>query len=380
MSIAGDLLTTATPARLVCRRGSWVLELVKLVPVDKNVFQPRVQRLEGAEAVLQHLKRMGDNPALAAAASQLMRGPRSEEERAFDAVDGDWVPGEVSARRESNRPSAPPPGGSVAGEVAELRAELLVLRAAHERLRERVQRLEAQAQTGSRSHDVLSIPPTPSFVMPKASDVPLPAGAMGSPTPAAAAESSTPGKPSESVAAGASPSLPAQAPIATRVSGAASFPPSGMSLPSVNAINASLQSLIGDHASAREKRPVTFSASALGPCWLSRLIDDEGRDVGAIVADRAAALTLGGALMSLPEHEIEAQRSLDAPSEDVLGAMSEVANNLCETINQEPGGIQVRVKPIEKLAPGLLDWAEKAGQALELELSDGRGRLFLFAR
>jgi len=46
MSIAGDLLTSATPARLLCRRGVWVLELVKLVPVDRNVFQPRVQRLE----------------------------------------------------------------------------------------------------------------------------------------------------------------------------------------------------------------------------------------------------------------------------------------------------------------------------------------------
>ena len=60
--------------------------------------------------------------------------------------------------------------------------------------------------------------------------------------------------------------------------------------------------------------------------------------------------------------------------------MSEVANNLCETINQEPGNIQVRVKPIEPLASGLLDWAEKAAQGLELELSDGLGRLFLFAR
>src|SRR6187549_1191774 len=170
MSIAGDLLTTATPARLLCRRGTWVLELVKLVPVDRNVFQPRVQRLEGADAVLQHLKRSGDNPALAAAAGQLMRNARADEDRAFDAVDGDWVPGELGPRREPNRPSSVPPGSSQAGEVAELRAELLVLRASHERLRERVQRLEAQWATGGRNRDVLSIPPTPSFVMPKASD------------------------------------------------------------------------------------------------------------------------------------------------------------------------------------------------------------------
>ena len=59
--------------------------------------------------------------------------------------------------------------------------------------------------------------------------------------------------------------------------------------------------------------------------------------------------------------------------------MSEVANNLCETINQS-GRMQVRVKPIESLAAGSLDWAEKAGAGLELELSGAQGRLFLFAR
>lgn len=352
-----------------------MLELVRLVAVDRNVFQPKVQRLEGAEAVLQHLKRSGDNPALAAAASQLMRVSRPEEERAFDAVDGDWVPGEMGTRRDSHRPSAPPPALNNGGEVAELRAELLVLRAAHERLRERVQRLEAQLHSGGRSRDVLSIPPTPSFVMPKASDPPAPPATAASSLPVPA-----PGGSSLPVAAPVAPSVPVQPPAATRVSGGASDLSAGLVLPSVAAVNESLQALVGDGASVAEKRPVSFSPSALGPCWLSRLIDDEGRDVGAVVADRAAALSLGGALMALPEHEIEAQRALGSPSEDVLGAMSEVCNHLCETINQAARGMQVRVKPIEPLTPGLLDWAEKSNRGLELELQGGRGRLFLFAR
>ena len=356
MSISGDLLTTATPARLLCRRGTWVLELVKLVAVDRNVFQPKVTRLEGAEAVLQHLKRMGDNPALAAAASQLMRGPRLDDERAFDAVDGDWVPGEPS-RRDSSHPSSPPPGGGHPGELAELRAEVLVLRASHERLRERVQRLESQMSTANRSRDVLSIPPTPTFVMPKVSEAPF------------APEHLT------------FPSSPAPV-AATRISGegSSSVAPAGLSLPSAEAINASLHALVGAGVSVTEKRPVTFSPDVLGACWVSRLIDDEGADVGAIVANRAAAISLGGALISLPEHEIEAQHALEAPNEDVLGAMSEVSNNLCEAINQAAGATQVRVKPIEPLVPGLLDWVETSGRGLELELDDGVGRLFLFAR
>ncbi|HEX2674017.1 MAG TPA: hypothetical protein VHM25_24240 [Polyangiaceae bacterium] len=355
MSIAGDLLTSATPARLLCRRGVWVLELVKLVPVDRNVFQPRVQRLEGADAVLQHLKRSGDNPALAAAASQLMRAARSDEERAFDAVDGDWVPGELGPRRDAQRPSSPPPGSSHAGEVAELRAELLVLRASHERLRERVQRLEAQWNAAGR-REVLSIPPTPSFAMATGSEVPQPA----------------------TFAAVAQPS----AATATRVSGEPSLAVSGLRLPSVAAINESLHALIGDQASVREKRPVVFVPSKLGPCWVSRLIDDEGHDVGAIVADRAAAIALGGALMLLPESELDAQRALATPSDDILSAMSEVANHLCETVNQRAGGsLQVRVKPIEPLTPGSLEWAERAAdRGLACELQDSAGQLFLFAR
>jgi len=357
MSIAGDLLTSVTPARLLCRRGTWVLELVKLVPVERNVFQPRVQRLEGAEAVLQHLKRSGDHPGLAAAANQLMRAARTEEERAYDAVDGDWVPGELGPRRDSSRPSAFPPSGAVSNEVADLRAELLVLRASHERLRERVQRLESQFSSGTRGRDVLSVPPTPSFVMPpKGSDLPQASVAR---TPAV---------------------LPSE-PAGKRVSGKPSVAPSGLQLPSVAAINESLHALIGDQASVRDKQPVSFEPAALGACWVSVLIDDEGHDVGAIVADRAAAIALGGALMTLPESEMQAQRALATPSEDIVSAMSEVANNLCETINQQPGGLQVRVKPIAPLLPGALDWAaEVTDRALECVLEDSAGRLFLFAR
>jgi len=182
-------------------------------------------------------------------------------------------------------------------------------------------------------------------------------------------------------AASAAPAMAASRPAATRVSGKPLVSPSGLQLPSVAAINESLHALIGDQASVRDKQPVSFAPDTLGACWVSVLIDDEGQDVGAIVADRAAAIALGGALMALPPHELEAQRALAAPSEDIVSAMSEVANNLCETINQQPGGLQVRVKPIAELLPGALDWAaDVVDRALECELEDSAGRLFLFAR
>ncbi len=344
MSIAGDLLTTATPARLFCRRGAWALEIVRLVPIERNVFQPRVQRLEGAEAILQYLKRSGESSALAAAAGQLMRGPRLDEERSFDAVEGEWVPGEPSVHRDSSRPSAPPSGQG--GELSELRAELLVLRASHERLRERVQKLESQSVRGAPS-----APPA------------LRRATLGDARAAL-----------EPLASSSAADTAAVRRSGPETSHAA------IQLPEVTAINACLQSLIGDSAGVRAKRPARFIPQELGACWVTRFIDEAGAEVGAIVADQAASATLGGALMALPEHEIEAQRARETPSPDVIGAMSEVANQLCETINQGEADVRVRVKPIEVLRPGLLDWTDTAGSVLELELAHGVGRLFLFAR
>ena len=365
MSIAGDLLTTATPARLLCRRGTWVLELVKLVPVDRNVFQPRVQRLEGSEAVLQHLKRSTDSPGLATAAGLLMRGFRTDEDRCFEAVDGDWVPGEPGPRRDSTRPSAPPPGGQVAGEVAELRAELLVLRASHERLRERIMRLESLFSTGSSApRDLISVVPTPSVGLPNISDVPR------APEPFAAtlAQGEAP-RNSEALRPRSAP--PSPSPTAATPA---------VRLPAAPEIRACLQTLIGDQVNAREKRPFTFSVSSAEPRWVSRLIDDDGREVGAIVADLHATTALGGALMGLDEAEVEAQRAAATPSEDVLGAMSEVANNLSGVINQGSSSVHVRVKPIEPLSPDVLEWAKSPARGLELALEPNGGCLFLLAR
>jgi hypothetical protein len=367
MSIAGDLLTTATPARLLCRRGIWVLELVKLVPVDRNVFQPRVQRLEGSEAVLQHLKRSADNPALAAAASQLMRGFRPDEDRCFEAVDGDWVPGEPRAGRDSSRPSAPPPGGNVAGEVAELRAELLILRASHERLRERLMRIEAMLSPGATAaRDLISVAATPAVGLPHIPDAPR----GPEPLPATLVQGQAP----------AVSELPRAAAPAARVNSSQPSKRAALKIPAASAINACLQAMVGEQIGVRETRSATFSATAAGLCWVSRLIDDEGREMGAIVADLQATTALGGALMNLADAEIEAQRAAQTPSEDVIAAMSEVSNNLSAAINQEPGGARVRVKPIEPLLPGVLEWAQAPSQGLALEVETDGGRLFLLAR
>ncbi|HEY0469911.1 MAG TPA: hypothetical protein VGC79_37250 [Polyangiaceae bacterium] len=187
MSIAGDLLTTATPSRLLCRNGTWILEVLKLVAVDQNVFQPRTQRVQGSDLVLQYLRRTDDNPALANAASSLIKRTGSSEECTFEAVDSEWVACEAGRSRDSARPSAPPrAGAAAAGTVAELRAEVCLMRASCRGLAERITRLEALVASGGRGRDLLVAGGTPAL-----SSLPAPARVGGRPEPVAFAKAAS---------------------------------------------------------------------------------------------------------------------------------------------------------------------------------------------
>ncbi|MET0794191.1 MAG: hypothetical protein ABW061_21900 [Polyangiaceae bacterium] len=356
MSVTGDILTANSPARLLCRRGKWLLELVRFVSVDRNVFQPRTQRIEGSEAILQHLKR-GDHAPLAASTSQLMRGLRPDEEHAFEAVDGEWVAKAPEGHSQSLA-DGESVGPGVSSEVAELRAELLVLRVTHERLRERVLRLESQVVTfGDVKRSAPSVSALGSLTLPK---IELP---RASPEPVLGVGRH---------AWDASPAVEAP-PVSIRPEPRIKFPPA-------SAINGCLRALIGDKVSVREKKLAVFAPIDGEPYWLSPLIDDDGVEAGMIVADLMATVTLGGQLMMLPPQELDEQRKNRTPSQDAIEAMGEVSNNLSATFNQLPDAIRLRVKPIEALSPGALDWVTPEIHKLQLEVAGGMGNLYLFSR
>src|SRR5258706_12318892 len=92
MRLSTDVLSRATPTRLICRGGRWLLELTRLEAVDRDVFQPRTTRLEGTESILAALRRSDDGQHLLTGAAQLMRSPRGGEDRGFAANEGDWIP------------------------------------------------------------------------------------------------------------------------------------------------------------------------------------------------------------------------------------------------------------------------------------------------
>ncbi|HEY5374014.1 MAG TPA: hypothetical protein VIK01_10015, partial [Polyangiaceae bacterium] len=340
--------------------------------LERNVYQPRTQRLEGSEAILQHLQRSTDNPALASAASALIRGLHPNQEISFEAVESEWVACHAAGPRDSCRPSALTAANETA---AELRAELCLLRASNAGLRERLARLEARFAAPQTSMQFATREPNMprgSAVMPKISHAPP---APLPPIVAAQAQSfggqSTP------------PASPSLAPSASLQPDEPDVPAANLAgklkLPPALAVGSCLNTLIGRKLNAHELGRVAFPPKSKAPCWFSRLIDDDGNEVGVIVADLLAAVGLGGALMMLPPHELEAQRAAQALSEDVVSAMAEVANNLSATINQQPEAIHVRVGPLEQMSNGNLDWAKKPSEALTLELA-GMGHLFLFAR
>jgi hypothetical protein len=83
--------------------------------------------------------------------------------------------------------------------------------------------------------------------------------------------------------------------------------------------------------------------------------------------------------MMLPDHEVNSQRKSKTPSADTIDAMSEVSNNLSAAFNQLPGAIRLRVKPIEPMAEGSLDWTAKAHK-VQLEIAGGLGFMYFISR
>jgi hypothetical protein len=74
------------------------------------------------------------------------------------------------------------------------------------------------------------------------------------------------------------------------------------------------------------------------------LVDDEGQVVGAIAADLAASIYLGGSLMMLPPGACKDQLKAGQPTEIVVEALTEVFNNIVTLVNKLADNPHVRVE------------------------------------
>lgn len=381
MSLSTDVLSRATPTRLLCRGGRWVLELTRLEAVDRDVFQPRLQQLEGGELILAALRRSEDGQHLATGAAQLMRGARAEEDRAFEASDGDWVPSEAPAPAQAGQSQVPLEASGLGTLLTEMRAELVVLRASHHRLRERVAALEAaqngvvapaRQPRGSRARRRSEPPPG------------LAAGPGSSPPAAFAATQASPGiaplpKPASEPAERAVPARVADAaPLGSLqdlvAAVAAEQPLPLLGLPPLLAVNECLSTLM-DAAPKLDllaSEPMLWKLNAPKACLL---LDDNGRQRGAVILDLAAATLLGAALLGLPRDEATRQISENAPSDDVLLATAEICNNLAGPINAVPKNDHVRASGLTEVDVGSLP---QVRSSLNLGLEGGRVVVVMF--
>ncbi|HEX2875587.1 MAG TPA: hypothetical protein VHP33_30250 [Polyangiaceae bacterium] len=402
MSLSTDVLAKATPTRLVCRGGRWVLELTRLEAVDRDVFQPRLTRLEGPDSILAVLRRSEEGQLLASGAAQIMRSPRTEEDRAFEVNEGDWVPTSDAgfSRHHSHSPSpGHTDGGTDASElisvVAELRAELAVLRASHARLRDRVIALEASQSgiaqpnlrgtipRGPRSQRRRSEPP-PAFSPAQAEVEPLAPAAAFAATQASPAlgdsrEAQRPGAPVPGVqepAAKASQepqASPSAAPhqsfeeLAKAMVG--EQPPPVLTVPSLRSLSECLAGLLESPPPLEPTPAKEISLDGLSKPQACKLLDDEGRERGAIILDLRAALLLGAGLLALPRDEALRQLKENEPSEDALLATSEICNNLTGPINAVSGNAHVRSTAMTSVDVSALP---KLRARLDLTVDGGR--------
>lgn len=383
MGLTVDALAKATPTRLICRGGRWVLELTRLEAVDRDVFQPRLTRLEGAESILAALRRSEEGQGLVGAAAQLMRSPRPDEDRVFDVAEGDFVPSTdpVALERVASRKSEGELS-DLASTVAELRAELMVLRASHSRLRDRVVALEA-AQSGLPQPGVRpprgsrarrrSEPPSPQLpVEPMAPEAaPL---AVNSPAAFAATQAS-PGilAPAAPVAA-AEPAAPPPTfeELAKQLAGEQLPPP--LTPPSLADLNTCMSTLM-DKAPPLEVLKAPVNLEGLQEPHGCKLLDDEGKERGMIVLDLTAAVLLGASLLSLPRAEAQRQVKELQPSEDALLATSEICNNITGPVNSVPGNAHVRSTALASVDVGSLP---RARSRLDLAVDGGYLILLMF--
>jgi hypothetical protein len=148
--------------------------------------------------------------------------------------------------------------------------------------------------------------------------------------------------------------------------------PPVLSLPSLEALNDCLRSLMEQAPAFRKQE---HELETLGSPYGCKLLDDDGRERGAIVLDLAAVATLGGALLGSSGEEIARQLHSGEVSEDALLATSEICNNLTGPLNAVSGNQHVRSTALVSVDVGALP---RARARLDLIVEAGKLTLVLF--
>jgi hypothetical protein len=325
---------TDEPLRLLRTRGSWTLEMTRMVPIDRHVLRPERRRVSGTDSVVRHLKERCSAP-LVREALDLIVGQDDGTDQAFSLENERWV--QQSADAENDVPNASTLT-TLTQVMSDLRAELTTLRALHEALRGRMAHLERYVTRAPAVEPAW--PARPALRQATAPSLRPTAARQRSLTPAA--EDALAHRATEVSAAPDAPAAPQPTKKAL------------LAVPTYAEVVTCLKQLLGSDPELRQEKGRL--PKDLTSFFVARVVDGSDQDVGAIVLDQAAGAELGGRLLGLPTGAFGEQAKGEL-SPDMLDAMNEITNNLGGFINRANLDVRVRVRPLERYdaaqCPGL---------------------------
>jgi len=291
--------------------------------------------------------------------------------RAFELGENGWAP--LGATHQSAPPRA---AGDALKQLAETRAQLLVLRGLYDALLARVVALET-SNVGLRR----SLPPSLGRRVPSRRSVfdglkSSPVSRDRPATPVALSAEPMPG-----VGPSFAPAPPPAAAIeyaAASVETAAanqtlaSARPALLALPSSADVVSCLQMLAADVPVTQYRADAPASLADYYAAFLS---DDAGEAIGALLFNLRASAELGGGILGVAAAEREQQATLGLTA-DSLDGLNEVANNLTGVLNRANPKRLVRMSPIERAPASPPPWLASPHKKLAFSTRAG-GTLFL---
>lgn len=347
-----DLLRHITPRHLHRDEESWVLEVERYICVMGDIYRPLRQKVHGPRAILAHLEHNPRGQLLSSATRALFETSGDGEEGHFDAVDGQWIPSEARLELDAQAQKSPPTAALAhlelghrdsARRIAELELRL-------EKLEARFATMATVAQKALDTSTELS-DGIRNGTLGLATAEQL-AGMQG-----AAGAGATEAEAEEPAAQEGGPVPEWEAPV----------------YPSIKVVRDTIEQLVMVSLSTKEVRgreEVEIDPSSFDSHFFCMLIDDDDREVGAMIGDLQATVRLGCELMGIPDGERDTQLKTGRPSEDVIEAMSEIFNTLSGPVNLLPGNMHLRIKALAELDVAEVSWLVDARERVSLDLGE----------
>lgn len=151
-------------------------------------------------------------------------------------------------------------------------------------------------------------------------------------------------------------------------------------LPESRGILEILQMLVGDDVNVVQDMDDPPALVADASMFYSYLLDDENRQVGAILFDMAGVVRLGGTMMMLPEEALTEMLGSGEVTEEALDGCSEIMNNLSSLINTTPGNPHVRSEQAKPLDGSEPEWFHSPSLRSDMMEMSQQARIVFIAR